>query len=182
MARQPAGFLQEASHQIAAGGSAGKWPLPSRGPSALPAPHRSPAGWGEAAASVPLLSSGEGAAGTGPARRRLLPRRAAPGVPGQGGSVAGPLPRLLRVCRPPLPGGGHPPGLGVSPRSTPRGPSGDKAGGRVPLNRSSLRWPPAYSGGGGSPVGCKPRVSKPRTSVCLCPTTALLVQFLVSPK
>lgn len=52
------------------------------------------------------------------------------------------------VCRPPLPGGGHPPGLGVSPWSTPRGPSGDKAGGRVPLNRSSLRWPSANCGGG----------------------------------
>lgn len=120
--------------------------LPRALSSSRPAPEPRGLRRGRCLRSVALLRRRSG--GTGPARRRLLPRRAAPGVPGQGGSVAGPLPRLLRVCRPPLPGGGHPPGLGVSPRSTPRGPSGDKAGGRVPLNRSSLRWPPAYSGGG----------------------------------
>lgn len=154
--------------------------LPRALSSSRPAPEPRGLRRGRCLRPVALLRRRSG--GDRPRSAAAPPPAGGPGGPGAGGQRCGAAAATPASVPAPLPGGGHPPGLGVSPRSTPRGPSGDKAGGRVPLNRSSLRWPPAYSGGGGSPVGCKPRVSKPRTSVCLCPTTALLVRFLVSPK
>lgn len=76
------------------------------------------------------------------------PPAGGPGGPGAGGQRCGTAAATPASVPAPPARGRASPGLGVSPRSTPRGPSGDKAGERVPLNRSSLRWPPANSGRG----------------------------------
>lgn len=152
--------------------------LPRALSSSRPAPEPRGLRRGRCLRPVALLRRRSG--GDRPRSAAAPPPAGGPGGPGAGGQRCGAAAATPASVPAPLPGGGHPPGLGVSPRSTPRGPSGDKAGGRVPLNRSSLRWPPAYSGGG-FPRGLQAtRVET--TYFCLCPTTALLVRFLVSPK
>lgn len=110
--------------QIAAGGSAGKWPLPSRGPSALPAPHRRPAGLRRGHRPVALLRDRSG--GDRPRSAAAPPPAGGPGGPGAGGQrcgAAAATPASMQECADPLcPGAGIPRGSVYRPGAHPAAP------------------------------------------------------------